>query len=321
LKFFTEKHEAYKGSEMMNKREKMMLKNFLTGVAVCFLIFMLNTQVHADMDWPRMVMSADGVPISYEVHGAGEPTLVFVHGWSCDGRYWRKQVPHFSKNHRVVEIDLAGHGHSGLGRKDYTMGAFGEDVRAVVAQVDADQVILIGHSMGGSVSVAAALLMPDKVIGIIGVDTFHDVSQEMSQEELNAWMAMLQPDFAGAAQFVQQMFIEKTDSALRDWIVADMSAAPPEVALSAMEEMLSDVISSDALSAFDRLKVPIKAINADLWPTNVEANLRHMHSFDAVIIEGTDHFMHMAEPESFNRELKTVIAGMITAKAKTKENN
>ena len=42
---------------------------------------------------------------------------------------------------------LAGHGYSGLGRKDYTMGAFGEDVPAVVAEVDAGQVILVGHSI------------------------------------------------------------------------------------------------------------------------------------------------------------------------------
>ena len=294
----------------------MTIKNMLIGVAACFLILMLNMQVQADVVWPRMARSVDGVPISYEVHGAGEPTSVFVHGWSCDGRYWRKQVPHFSKSHRVVVIDLAGHGHSGLGRKDYTMDAFGEDVRAVVAEVDAGQVILVGHSMGGPVSVAAARLMPDKVIGIVGVDTFQDISQKMTQEEFDAWMAPLRTDFAGgAAEFVQQMFIEKTDAALRDWVVADMSASPPEVAVSAMAAMLSDVVSADALSAFDGLEVPVVAINADLWPTNVEANRRHMHSFDAVIIEGTDHFLHMAEPESFNRELKDVIAGMTGVQA------
>ena len=215
----------------------MKIKNLLIGVAVgCFLsLLMLNTQVLADSVWPDMVGSADGVPISYEVHGTGEPTLVFVHGWSCDGRYWRMQVPHFSKNHRVVVIDLAGHGHSGLGREDYAMDAFGEDVQAVVKEVGAEQVILIGHSMGGPVSVAAARLMPGRVIGAIGVDTFHDVSHPMTREEFDSWMGLLQPDFpAGAAQFVRQMFIEKTDPVLRDWVVADMSAAPPKVALSAM---------------------------------------------------------------------------------------
>ncbi|SMP38150.1 Pimeloyl-ACP methyl ester carboxylesterase [Desulfonatronum zhilinae] len=291
----------------------MKIKNLLFGAVLsCFLLSMLNAQVLADSVWPSMVGSADGVPISYEVHGTGEPTLVFVHGWSCDGRYWRMQVPHFSKNHRVVVIDLAGHGHSGLGREDYAMDAFGEDVQAVVEEVGAEQVILIGHSMGGPVSVAAARLMPGRVIGAIGVDTFHDVSHPMTREEFDSWMGLLQPDFpAGAAQFVRQMFIEKTDPVLRDWVVADISAAPPKVALSAMEHMLSDVVSGVALSAFDGLELPIVAINADLWPTNVEANRHHIHSFDVVIIEGTDHFLHMAEPEAFNRKLEGVIAGMV----------
>ncbi|WP_084185022.1 alpha/beta fold hydrolase [Desulfonatronum thiodismutans] len=295
----------------------MKLKNFLVGIVFsCFLHSMLNAQVLADSVWPRMVGSADGVPISYEVHGTGEPTLVFVHGWSCDGRYWRMQVPHFSKNHRVVVIDLAGHGHSGLGREDYAMDAFGEDVQAVVEEVGAEQVILVGHSMGGPVSVAAARLMPGRVIGVIGVDIFQDVSHPMTQEDFNSWMGLLQPDFsAGAAQFVRQMFIEKTDSVLRDWVVADMSAAPSKVAVSAMEKMLSDVVSGEALFAFDGLETPIVAINADLWPTNVEANRRHMHSFDAVIIEGTDHFLHMAEPEAFNRKLEGVIAGMVETRS------
>ncbi|WP_052812726.1 alpha/beta fold hydrolase [Desulfonatronum thioautotrophicum] len=291
----------------------MKIKNLLVGAVLsCFLLSMLNAQVQAGSVWPGMVESADGVPISYEVHGTGEPTLVFVHGWSCDGRYWWMQVPHFSKNHRVVVIDLAGHGHSGLGREDYAMDAFGEDVQAVVQEVGAEQVILVGHSMGGPVSVAAARLMPGRVIGVIGVDTFQDVSHPMTQKEFDSWMGLFQPDFAaGAAQFVRQMFIEKTDPSLRDWVVADISAAPQKVALSAMEHMLSDVVSGLALSAFDGLETPIVAINADLWPTNLEANRRHMHSFDAVIIEGTDHFLHMAEPEAFNRKLEDVIAGMV----------
>lgn len=70
----------------------------------------------AQTKWLHVVLSKDGVPISYEVFGSGEPTLVFVHGWSCDSRYWRCQVPYFGKNHRVVTIDFAGHGHSGTGR-------------------------------------------------------------------------------------------------------------------------------------------------------------------------------------------------------------
>ena len=95
----------------------------------------------AQSDWPQVALSKDGVPVSYEVRGSGEPALVFVHGWSCDARYWRNQVPYFSKTHRVVVLDLAGHGHSGMARTAYTMASFGEDVRAVVEAAGARQVI------------------------------------------------------------------------------------------------------------------------------------------------------------------------------------
>jgi hypothetical protein len=83
-------------------------------------------------NWLQFVFSQDGVPISYEISGFGEPTLVFVHCWSCDARYWRNQAGYFSQKYRVVTLDLAGHGQSGLGRSQYTLSSFGEDVRALV---------------------------------------------------------------------------------------------------------------------------------------------------------------------------------------------
>ncbi len=290
-------------------------KPFHLLLASLLLIF-VSSPLHAEAGWPRIAESADGVPISYEVHGSGEPTLVFVHGWSCDGRYWREQVPHFAAEHRVIAIDLAGHGHSGLARESYSMAAFGEDVRAVVAAEGAGQVILIGHSMGGPVSVAAARRMPEQVIGIVGVDTFQATFVDLSAEQAEGIIAPLRADFAGGAvEFVRSMFVDATDAALRDWVVADMAAAPPHVALSAMEELFGDAVSGDARTAATALEVPIVAINADLYPTDVEANQAHMHAFDAVILEGTDHFLHMAEPAWFNRELEAVIANMVEARA------
>ena len=94
-------------------------------------------------------VSADGVQIRYEFRGKGEPTLIFVHGWCCDRSYWREQLPYFAEKHRVVAIDLAGHGESGLNRKAWTLDAFGDDVAAVAAKLSLKQMVLIGHSVGG----------------------------------------------------------------------------------------------------------------------------------------------------------------------------
>lgn len=101
----------------------------LLNAIICLAVIIFSAGViHAQTQWPHIIPSRDGTPVSYEIYGSGEPTLVFVHGWSCDSRYWRAQVPHFSKKHRVVTLDLAGYGHSGMTRLKYTMSAFGEDV-------------------------------------------------------------------------------------------------------------------------------------------------------------------------------------------------
>ncbi|HPB56158.1 MAG TPA: alpha/beta hydrolase, partial [Candidatus Aminicenantes bacterium] len=80
-------------------------------LALALLLFLASGALLAQDGWPRIAQSKDGTPISYEVYGSGEPTLVFIHGWSCDSRYWRAQIPFFSKGHRIVLLDLAGHGH------------------------------------------------------------------------------------------------------------------------------------------------------------------------------------------------------------------
>jgi pimeloyl-ACP methyl ester carboxylesterase len=63
-----------------------------------------------------VAQSSDGVPIHYTDQGKSEPALVFAHCWACDRHLWDAHVAVFSKNHRVVAIDLPGHGESGKNR-------------------------------------------------------------------------------------------------------------------------------------------------------------------------------------------------------------
>jgi pimeloyl-ACP methyl ester carboxylesterase len=271
---------------------------------VCFI----SGAAQAQAQWPQIVPSTDGVPISYEVQGSGEPTLVFVHGWSCDARYWRAQVPHFAAKHRVVTLDLAGHGHSGTARTRYTMKAFGEDVQAVAEAVGAQKVILIGHSMGGSVIAEAARLMPGRVIGLIGVDTLENVETPMTPEDLKKMVAPLEKDFrAGTREFVGQMISPKTDTRLREWILADMSSAPPAVALSALNEMASQFVTGEAAKLFDQVRVPVMSVNGSTWPIDYAANRRHMQSYDAIVLKDADHFLMMDRPDEFNPALEKAI--------------
>jgi len=299
---------------------RTLCKPSVKCMVVCWLLLMAPAvAAEPQVQWPRVVNSKDAVPIAYEVYGAGEPTLVFVHGWSCDARYWRCQVPYFAKGHRVVILDLAGHGHSGLARKRYTMPSFGEDVRAVCTAIGADKVILIGHSMGGAVIAEAAALMPGRVIGLVGVDTLDNIEYPMTKAELKDLLAPLKKDFPGGSrQFIRPMLSYQTDAELREWILADMAAAPPSVGLSAMQEMMSQYVSGDAAHIFDKVRVPVITIGGDLWPINYAANRRHMRSFEAVVLKGADHFLMMDRPEEFNQALEQAVE-TLAGKSEKKE--
>lgn len=251
-----------------------------------------------------VTISTDGIPLCYEVHGAGVPALVFVHGWSCDRGYWNRQLDHFARKYQVVTLDLAGHGESGLGRKAWTMPAFGRDVVAVVEKLGLEQTVLVGHSMGGDVIVEAARLMPDRVAGLVWVDTYNTLGKPRDREEVEKFMAPFRADFVTKVRkFVREMFVSSSDQALVDWVATDMSAAPPEVAVLALEETIT--FDREILTGLRDLKVPIVAINSDYWPTDVEALQRY--GVKVVLMSGVGHFLMMEDPGTFNRLLGEVI--------------
>ncbi len=292
---------------MTHKRATTRTAPFLGFFLGCVLVAV--TACAAGAGASGVVPSADGTPIAYEVHGNGEPTLILVHGWSCDARYWREQLVHFAARHRVITVDLAGHGHSGVGREDYTMRSFGEDVRAVADAVGGDRLILVGHSMGGLVIAEAARLLPGRVLGLIGVDSLHDLDFPITEEHAAEMIAPLKADFPVACrQFAAAMILPDTDADLAEWIQADMAAAPAEVALSAMRGYMEQWITGAGPALFEGLPLPVVAVCADLWPVDAEANRRHMRSFEAIVLEGTDHFLMLGAAEEFNRALEEAIA-------------
>ena len=93
----------------------------------------------------------DGLEIVGEVRGQGDTAFVFLHGWCGDREYWKHQVEVFAADYRIVALDQAGHGESGKGRKAWTTDSLAGDVEAVVRGLCLKRVILVGHSMGGSV--------------------------------------------------------------------------------------------------------------------------------------------------------------------------
>jgi pimeloyl-ACP methyl ester carboxylesterase len=251
-----------------------------------------------------VAFSPDGIPVCYEVHGSGEPALVLVHGWSCDRSYWSRQLDHFVARYQVVTIDLAGHGESGVGREAWTIRAFGDDVIAVVEKLALADIVLIGHSMGGDVIVEAALQLAERVRGLVWVDAYNTLGEPNTREALEEFVRPFREDFVTATRnLVRQMFVPSSDTGLVEWVVADMSAAPPEIAVAALEQSVGN--DHAILAGLGGLAAPVAAINPEYRPTDIESLQRH--GVMTVLMSGVGHFLMLEDPDTFNRLLGEVI--------------
>lgn len=252
----------------------------------------------------RSVTSFDLTPVAYSVKGKGEPVLCFIHGWSGNSTYWHNQVKSFRAQYAVVTLDLAGHGRSGATRQKYTMRAFAQDVKSVLDRINAERVILIGHSMGGTVALEAARVMPKRVIGIIGVETFHNIEARYTDEEFQYLFDFLKSNYVeGTRSLVYGMFPPTADRTLVEDIMRDMSSTREYVGLSAIEELFS----TDKLQLAKEVSVPVVCVNADLWESVLEINKKWLPGYRLYVLKGLGHFPMREKPDLFNAELEQAI--------------
>jgi pimeloyl-ACP methyl ester carboxylesterase len=278
------------------------------SVVLSFVLSFVLLSCTRQQESPSSVNSMDGVPIHYEVHGSGETAVVFIHGWGCDRTYWDEQVPYFSERYTTVTIDLAGHGESGLEREVWSMKAFGLDVAAVVEKLGLEEIVLVGHSMGGLVVVEAALLLGDRVKIVVGADTFGDLSGKISDEQIDG---MMQPFLANFRETTKEwarnsFFLPTSDSALIEQIAEDMSSGPPEVGIGSFYGYFN-WYNTESATSLRELRAPLRLINSDYSPTNVDAGREATSSFDVVLMSGVGHFVMMEAPETFNRLLGDIV--------------
>jgi 3-oxoadipate enol-lactonase len=109
----------------------------------------------------------------YELHGDAGDMLVFVHGYTGDITDWRLQIAEFSRDFRILVMDLRGHGRSEApqGRSCYTIPCMTADVRELVEFLGFDRFHLVGHSMGGAITQEMALQAPDRLLSLTLEDT------------------------------------------------------------------------------------------------------------------------------------------------------
>jgi pimeloyl-ACP methyl ester carboxylesterase len=278
---------------------------------VIAISFVLSMAMFANADEKAKkgtVRASDGVSLVYEDRGKGDTALVFLHGWCGDRHWWKHQVDAFANDYRVVAIDQAGHGESGKDRKSWTVAGLAEDVQSVVKELGLKRVILVGHSMGGPVSLAAAKRLPGTAIAVIGVDTLQNVEFNFPEDVRKQFMEGFEKDFKGTMrQAFKGMLPEKVDAELARWIVERAEAQDQKMALGLMRDMMA----LDQKAVMKEAKVPVRCINSGggiqfFLPTDADINQKYA-DFKAVLIDDVGHFPMLEKPREFNEKLRDVL--------------
>jgi pimeloyl-ACP methyl ester carboxylesterase len=118
------------------------------------------------------VAAQDGVPVAYRMWGAQSGRgIVLLHGGGAHSRWWDHIAPLLAAGRRVIAVDLSGHGDSGR-RDSYTFDGWVRDVLAVIADAELDSPpVVIGHSMGGIVTLRLAATHGSRIEGAVVIDS------------------------------------------------------------------------------------------------------------------------------------------------------
>jgi len=251
-------------------------------------------------------LSVAGLRLAYDAAGAGDPPMIFIHGWCCDRSYFAPQFEHFASGHAVVAMDLRGHGESGRPAArpgGYAMDVMADDVLSVAAAAGCDRPVLVGHSLGALIGLSCAA-RAGVIRALVMVDPA-PITNEKAKRFFRESVAAVAADDNGSwrTMFVEGMFLP-TDAARRAAIIEQMARTPPAISAEVMRVMGE----FDGAGALAQATVPVLSIGSAV-PSNASADLRRL--CPAITVGqtvGSGHFNQLEVPDQVNAMIERFLA-------------
>ena len=131
-------------------------------------------------------------------------------------------------------------------------------------------------------AIEAGLLLPGRALGVIGIDTFQQLGGVFTAEEVGQRAELFEKDYAGSLKaMIGLLFHKDADPVLVADAEKRMMGTPP----AAAKAMFLGMAGYDMGAAAARLAAPLRTINGDLYPTDIEANRKIKPDFDAVVMK------------------------------------
>jgi pimeloyl-ACP methyl ester carboxylesterase len=256
--------------------------------------------------------AGDGVRLFYTDDGTGNgtlPPLLLVHGWGADSHQWSWHIDALAAAHRVIAVDLRGHGYSTVPETGNTPRAMAEDLRALLDHLGLPQVVPVGHSMGGQVVSILAVEHPERVRALAVLDPGYGMSAELARGFPHMIEGLRGAHPHRAAERIDEWCTNAgTPAVIRRWHKRRLYGMAPHVLVQAFEAMFTDPDAIGVRPASDdylaRRRCPVLSIWADPGRAAWEAGLLKDPASVVVCWEGASHRLHEERPEEFVQTLE-----------------
>lgn len=258
----------------------------------------------------------DGVPIYYTDQGDGDP-IFLIHGWTMNHKFFQHNIPELSRTHRVITMDIRGHGHSGKQELNMSLRQAAKDARAVIEHLSLDRVTIAGWSMGTSLIFHYFdLFGGERLKGAVYIDMTPRLVNDGGWEHgvfgtLDYAAAYaLERDIFEDRMTVEEAFIpacfkdgEAPDEETSEWWIGESMLTPTGVTVAFWTSM----VAYDWREQLPRTPVPVLlcyGARSAFYPTELGALLdEQIPQSELVVFEESGHSPFWEEPEKFNREI------------------
>ena len=246
--------------------------------------------------------------IYYELAGAGEPTVILIHGGLLDCHMWDGQFELLAKTNRVLRYDADAHGKSPLPPDAYWDHA---SLRQLMDKLGIDRAVLVGLSLGGRIAIDLALEEPERVEGIVAVSSGLSGYQFGSEYFVKNQDAMIQAWRAGEFDAVVEAFQRSwTDGPYRhpEDVNPEVREKVRAMARNGLEHAMEGrLIDPPATDRLDELQLPMLVVIGELDMPGIHDIAQRIVSAnpnaELVEVPGVAHMVNLEAPERFDELL------------------
>lgn len=251
-------------------------------------------------------IKANGIDFAYRIVGAGEQTLVFVHGHGCSSTHptlYQAFLEGLASHFRIVALDLRCHGSSAQTPDGFNLDQLAADIVSIVGELQLTRPVYCGHSLGGVVGLLAQLRQPGVFSALALVNTGPATGPEGISPEVLEHARQSYGNPAAVRQIISGLFERSPTEAILDTMVGLSGAVSSDL----QDEYMRHFISFDVMHQLGQIEVPVLLVNG-ARDRAVSVQTQHamamaMRYSKDVTFSDEGHLMPFEAPERAAREV------------------